>query len=79
MRSQLGYSLSSNYQVLLDPDEPRTASCATGGPQVMGPDKHLGYAVQWFAFAARQSWRDLRLALNLKKQIDEALMRRSFY
>ena len=39
-----------DYQLLLDPDQP-DGFLRQWGPRSMAPEKHLGYAVQWFAFA----------------------------
>jgi len=62
--AQLGYPVT-NYQVLLSPD-------ADDGyrrdwqPKVSGPDTHLGYAVQWFAFAITAVV--IYVLLNLKRK-----------
>lgn len=64
LTEQVGYPLR-DYQLLLDP-------AATDGfrrewrPEVMGPDKHFGYAVQWFAFAAAITV--IYLLLNVKRR-----------
>ncbi|MGI9329400.1 MAG: SURF1 family protein [Gammaproteobacteria bacterium] len=64
IEAQLGYPVT-DYQVLLNPD-------ATDGyrrdwqPKVSGPDTHLGYAVQWFAFAFTAVV--IYVLLNLKRQ-----------
>lgn len=39
------------YQLLLDADQPE-GFVRQWGPRSMAPEKHLGYAVQWFGFAA---------------------------
>lgn len=62
--SQLGYPVR-DYQVLLAPDAP-AGFVRDWRPAVSGPDLHLGYAVQWFAFAAAVTV--IYLALNLKKR-----------
>lgn len=60
----LGYPVA-DYQLLLDP------AAAEGfrrnwRPTVSGPATHLGYAVQWFAFAAAAI--TIYLVLNLKQK-----------
>jgi surfeit locus 1 family protein len=50
LRNQLGLDLPA-YQLLLLPDQP-DGYLRDWRPAVMGPDKHLGYAVQWFSFTA---------------------------
>lgn len=40
-----------HYQLLLDPGEP-DGYTREWEPAVMGPERHLGYAVQWFGLAA---------------------------
>jgi surfeit locus 1 family protein len=40
-----------DYQVLLDPAE-KDGYMRQWRPKLMGPEQHLGYAVQWFALAA---------------------------
>ncbi|UCG73700.1 MAG: SURF1 family protein [Chromatiales bacterium] len=62
--SQLGYPVR-DYQVLLAPDAP-AGFVRDWRPAVSGPDLHLGYAVQWFSFAAAVTV--IYLALNLKKR-----------
>lgn len=47
---QLGYAVQT-YQLLLDGDQPDGYGRAWR-PVEMGPERHLGYAVQWFAMAA---------------------------
>lgn len=59
----LGYAVA-NYQVLLDPEAPDGFQ-RDWRPGVSGPDMHLGYAVQWFAFAAAVTV--IYVVLNLKK------------
>ena len=61
---QLGYPVR-DYQVLLAPDAP-AGFVRDWRPEVSGPDLHLGYAVQWFAFAVAVMV--IYLALNLKKR-----------
>lgn len=39
------------FQLLLDPDQP-DGYTREWQPAVMGPERHLGYAVQWFGLAA---------------------------
>ena len=39
-----------SYQLLLDADQPG-GFLRQWGPRSMAPEKHLGYAVQWFGFA----------------------------
>lgn len=46
----LGVSLAP-FQLLLAPGEPAGFE-RRWAPRVMAPDKHRGYALQWFAFAA---------------------------
>ena len=62
--AQLGYPVTS-YQVLLSP-EAADGYRRDWQPKVSGPDTHLGYAVQWFAFAVTAVV--IYLILNLKKQ-----------
>lgn len=50
IRGQLNYRVAG-YQVLLDPQEP-DGFVRDWRPTVMGPGKHLSYAVQWFGLAA---------------------------
>jgi surfeit locus 1 family protein len=38
------------YQLLLDADQ-AGGFVRQWGPRSMAPEKHLGYAVQWFGFA----------------------------
>ncbi len=40
-----------DQQLLLDPDQP-DGFLRAWGPRSMAPERHLGYAVQWFALAA---------------------------
>lgn len=47
--AQLGYPLRS-YQLLLDPDE-RDGYRREWRPALMAPERHVAYAVQWFALA----------------------------
>jgi cytochrome oxidase assembly protein ShyY1 len=61
--ANLGYAVV-NYQLLLDPDAPDGFE-RDWRPGVSGPVMHLGYAVQWFAFAAAATV--IYLVLNLKK------------
>lgn len=60
----LGYPVAG-YQLLLDP---RAADgfLRDWRPAVSAPDMHLGYAVQWFAFAGAAAV--IYVALNLKKR-----------
>lgn len=60
----LGYPVR-NYQVLLDPAA-KSGYARDWRPGVSGPDMHLGYAVQWFAFAAAVTV--IYLVLNLKQR-----------
>ena len=53
-----------DYQVLLDPDQD-DGYRRQWRPQLMGPEQHLGYAVQWFALAAALGV--IYVALNLKR------------
>jgi surfeit locus 1 family protein len=63
LTSQIGYHVQ-NYQLLLDPE-------GTDGyqrdwrPGVMGPERHVGYAVQWFAIAVALIV--IYIAVNLKR------------
>ena len=50
LRAELDLDLPA-YQLLLQPDEP-DGYLRDWRPAVMGPDKHFGYAVQWFSFTA---------------------------
>ncbi|MCK7581456.1 MAG: hypothetical protein MZV65_41370 [Chromatiales bacterium] len=51
-RAALGYSLSSRRIVLLDAGAPRRLRARlAASTRGFGPERHLGYAVQWFAFA----------------------------
>ena len=62
--AEIGYPVH-DYQLLLDPAAPdgflRDWRPATG----LGPETHLGYAVQWFGFAVAATI--IYLALNLKR------------
>jgi len=40
-----------DYQILLDQDQP-DGYLRNWQPNEIGPERHLGYAIQWFAFAA---------------------------
>jgi surfeit locus 1 family protein len=51
LRAELQLEDLPGYQLLLQPDEP-DGYRRNWRPAVMGPDKHLGYAVQWFSFTA---------------------------
>jgi len=50
LRAELGLDLPG-YQLLLQPEEP-DGYLRNWRPAVMGPEKHIGYAVQWFSFTA---------------------------
>ena len=50
IEQQLGLALY-DYQLLLDAADP-AGFTREWRPQVMGPERHIGYAVQWFSFAA---------------------------
>jgi surfeit locus 1 family protein len=60
--SQLGYPVYG-YQLLLDPGAP-DGFLRDWRPRLSSPDTHLGYAVQWFAFAVAATV--IYLALNAK-------------
>ena len=49
IEQQLGIALY-DYQLLLDAADP-DGFTREWRPQVMGPERHVGYAVQWFSFA----------------------------
>jgi surfeit locus 1 family protein len=49
LAAQLGRELYS-YQLLLDPEQ-ADGFLREWGPRSMVPEQHVGYAVQWFAFA----------------------------
>ena len=49
LAARLGSELFG-YQLLLDPGEP-DGYLREWGPRTLAPEQHLGYAVQWFAFA----------------------------
>ena len=56
LRARLSGSQAENLPVaplvlLLDPDQPGCHVCVWAPVQGIGPDKHRGYAVQWFALA----------------------------
>jgi len=63
IETHLGYAIAG-YQVLLDPAAPDGFQ-REWRPGVSGPNTHLGYAVQWFAFAAAVTV--IYVVLNLKK------------
>ncbi len=46
---QLDYVIF-DYQLLLDPDD-TDGFVRDWRPAIMGPDRHIGYAIQWFALA----------------------------
>jgi len=50
LRAELELELPG-YQLLLQPDEP-DGYLRNWRPAVMGPERHIGYAVQWFSFTA---------------------------
>ena len=65
--TQTGYALR-DFQLLLNPDEP-DGFLREWKPALMEPEKHLGYAIQWFGLAATVvvvfvilAWRHLRIA-----------------
>ena len=60
----LGYPVAG-YQLLLDPRE-ADGFLREWRPAVSAPDMHLGYAVQWFAFAGAATV--IYVLLNLKKR-----------
>ena len=67
LAAQIGYPVH-DYQLLLDP------AAADGylrdwRPQVMGPDTHFGYAVQWFGFAVAMAL--IYLIVNTRKQASD--------
>jgi len=64
LRDALGLDVPG-YQLLLLPGEP-DGYLRDWRPAVMGPDKHVGYAVQWFSFTAAITV--LYLILNLKRR-----------
>jgi surfeit locus 1 family protein len=49
LAEQLGYAIH-DYQLLLDADAP-DGFVRDWRPELMSPDKHRGYAIQWFAIA----------------------------
>jgi surfeit locus 1 family protein len=59
----VGYPVH-DYQLLLDPGQP-DGYLRQWRPQLLTPDEHIGYAVQWFALAAALGV--IYAALNLKK------------
>ena len=63
LKKVLNYSLF-NYVVTLSPNDP-AAYAIEWQVVMMGPEKHLGYAFQWFAFAA--TLLIIYLAVNTKK------------
>ncbi len=60
----LGYPVK-DYQIRLDAEDD-DGYLREWRPQVMGADKHFGYAVQWFAFSAAIT--ALYLVLNIKRR-----------
>lgn len=50
IEAALGLALAP-YVVLLDPSEPHVFERAWHPVTRVGPERHIGYAVQWFAFA----------------------------
>jgi surfeit locus 1 family protein len=53
IEQELGYAVR-NYQLLLDPDSP-DGFVRDWRPAVVGSERHFGYALQWFSFAAALS------------------------
>lgn len=47
--AQLGYPVHA-YQLMMDPDED-DGYVRDWQPGILGPERHVGYAIQWFAFA----------------------------
>lgn len=65
--AQTGYTLR-DFQLLLNPDE-TDGFVREWKPALMEPEKHVGYAIQWFGLAATVvvvfvilAWRQLRIA-----------------
>jgi surfeit locus 1 family protein len=63
MRAHLDYPIAG-YQLLLDPDA-ADGFARAWQPQVMTPDKHVAYAVQWFGLAIALFI--IYIVVNLKK------------
>ena len=63
MRAHLSYPVAG-YQLLLDPDAANGFARAWQ-PQVMTPEKHIAYAVQWFGLAIALFI--IYIVVNLKK------------
>jgi surfeit locus 1 family protein len=64
--TQTGYALR-DFQLLLNPDEP-DGFVREWKPALMEPEKHIGYAIQWFGLAATVvvifvilAWRHIRI------------------
>lgn len=60
---EIGYEVR-DYQLLLDPDSP-DGFVRDWRPAVVGPERHVGYALQWFLFAVALSI--IYVAVNLKR------------
>jgi surfeit locus 1 family protein len=65
--TQTGHALR-DFQLLLNPDEP-DGFVREWKPALMEPEKHIGYAIQWFGLAATVvavfvilAWRHIRIA-----------------
>ena len=65
--AQTGYALR-DFQLLLNPDE-ADGFVREWKPALMEPEKHIGYAIQWFGLAATVvfifvilAWRHIRIA-----------------
>jgi len=68
VEKRLGYNVLP-YQVLMDIDEPNGYE-REWLPMRMGPEKHHGYAFQWFALSV--AWIIIYLVLTIKfKQREE--------
>jgi len=63
MRANLDYPIAG-YQLLLDPDA-ADGFARAWQPQVMTPEKHIAYAVQWFGLAIALFI--IYIVVNLKK------------
>ncbi len=68
VESALGTDVESRI-VLLDPDAPGGFERAWRPSLGFGPERHLGYAVQWFAFAVVAVV--LLIALNLRRALPD--------
>jgi surfeit locus 1 family protein len=63
IEQELGYAVQ-NYQLLLDPDS-ADGFVRDWRPAVVGAERHVGYALQWFSFAVALSI--IYVAVNLKR------------